>query len=430
MNLKLKRSALAGVLFLLSAGSASAQDCLPPQGKLSLMQAVDQALCANSTLHAFQRDALAADSEAQRAGAAYLPTVAATVGASIPLSGSGSANQYGLTVNWLLLDFGERSGRAAAAKASAVASNAMAANQAQDLALQVAQAYLQLHAAQASVVSAEAQVGAAEQALKLANARHAAGESARLEVLQAQSAMAQARVFQTKATTSTRVQRAALAALLGVPAQDWRSIEITGVSSFGEIAAPSTESLAELVSRAKATREDLLAARARVEALRAQTQAARSAYFPTAALAASLSRINAGSGPSISSRTVGVVVNIPIYSGGATDAQVSSLVAQTDAQSERVAAAENKVAFDVVSAFETLNSSGEQLQAAQTLQDSATAAREQAQARYEAGVGTTLELFDALAKKALADETLISAQLDFHLSRAQLARSLGLMPVQ
>lgn len=428
MRKQLKRSAVAFALGAALTAHAQAT-CTLPDGRLNLSQAVEHAFCANPSLRASRFDAEAAAADADRARAAYRPSVSATTSVSIPEEGA-SSSQYGVALNWLLFDFGERAAKNAAARAVLSAAESTAQAQAQDLALSVAQVFFQVQAAEAAVNSALAQEVQARQALRVAKARYAVGDVPRLDELQARSTVAQAQHALAKARGSLATQRAALATLLGVPADEFRRVAVDGASTSDTVATQTPQALADMVQRALAFRADLDAARSRLASLDAQTNAARAQHLPTVSLSANLSRSNPARGASIDNRAIGFTVSIPLYSGGATDAQVRSLTAQAEAQKERLAAAEAKVAQEVVSAVENVTSSAAQLEAALALSQAAAEAQEQSLARYQGGVGTSLEMLDAMAKNAAAAETLINARLAAQLARVQLARSIGQMPVR
>ncbi|MNR71405.1 Antibiotic efflux pump outer membrane protein ArpC precursor [compost metagenome] len=431
MSLPLKRACARLLLATLAvtpvAFASSVETCAPPPSPVSLSQAVQRALCANPSLRGYQFELAAAQANSDRARAAYLPSV--TAGYSKQrLDAGGETSQRQVALNWLLYDFGGRSATYDAAKASAAAASSVLADQAQSLALDVAQGYFQLQANEAAVDAALAQEAASKHALELATARHKAGEAIRLDVLQAQSALSQATVARTRAVAAVATSRAYLAMLLDVPAESSAGLKLAGFAD--EVGKAPPQALADLVLQAKSARADLRAGQEQLRALRSQAEAARAAHLPTVSLVGNLGRTTAAAGPSVSSNSIGINVSIPLFAGGATQAQARALTAQADAQEQRLHSATNRAGYDVVSTYQTLLAASDQLAAASTLAESARAALDQAVARYRAGVGAMLEVFDSLSKRASAEETLISSRLNLQLARVQLARSLGQMPVQ
>lgn len=417
----------AGVLFSGSAWALEPADCPMPVERLTLSKAVDQALCVNPGLHSYRFDSAASRADIDAAKAGYLPTLSATA-SSARLSSGVQSNDQALALKWLLWDFGARDATVSAAKATLSASEAKEIGAAQDLALDVAKSFFQLQANKAALGAAVAQVTASQKALDLADARHRAGEAIKLDVLQAQSALSQALVAKSQAQTALATQQAYFAMLLAVPAETANLVFIDETPVELSPSLPTT-GLAELVRTAKERRTDLVASAAQVTALERKVEAARSEYLPTVTLNGTFQRSGVSDSPASRTNSIGISVNIPIFSGGETRAKVSSLRAQADAQADRLAAAKNQAGYEVVAAYEAVKSSVDQLSAAESLSTAAKEAYDQALARYRAGVGTMLEVFNALSQQSSAQETLISAQLGYRLSRAQLAHSLGEMPI-
>lgn len=391
---------------------------------MALSDALEQALCANPGLRAYAQDLQAATADISRARAAYLPDLSATLQAN--QVDSQGLRQHDVALRWLLLDFGGRESSLAAAAASASAAEATLRDQAQALALEVSLAFFQAQAADASLQAAQAQLEVAQRALAVASARHKVGEAIKLDVLQAQSSLAQGEQQLTQAQADARTRRAHLAMLLAVPAEDSGALQLAPVEDL-QVQVPE-QALADLVEQARNERQDLQADRKRVDALSAQANAARAAHLPSVSLVGNMRWTNSQPAGTRRTDTVGVQVNIPIFSGGATQAQVDRLQAQAQAQQERLAAAQNRAGYDVVNSFVTLQTSAAQLNTAEALLRSSTEAQAQALARYEAGVGTMLEAFDSMSKRASAQQNLIAARLALQSARVQLARQLGQMP--
>lgn len=430
MTLKLKPLVIASLACLhMMALSAHARACPALNSPFSLSEAVAQSMCANPEMQSYRWDAKSSAANEDVARAAYLPTVSASLATTRESAGTEAGYQRGVALQWLVYDFGGREARVAAAASSRSAAEASADDKAQGLALQVAEAYFQVQATGASTEAAIVQEKAAAKALELATARHKAGLAVALEVLQAKSALAQATVTRTRAQGQAQVQKALLAKLIGVPAQESAALAVEPVAAGSQQGLAVPRGLDELVQEARKSRSDITAQRAKAEALSAQARSARAAYLPSIGLNAGINRGNSVFGDTSSAKTIGLTVSIPLFSGGADTAQTRSLEAQAMAQRELLAAKENEAGYDVVAAHETLVSAMAQLEASTVLVESASLAVQQAIARYEAGVGTMLEVLDTLSKGASADETHINSQLSARLARAQLARSLGQLPV-
>ncbi len=84
-----------------------------------------------------------------------------------------------------------------------------------------------------------------------------------------------------------------------------------------------------------------------------------------------------------------------------------------------------QVSSDVWNAYYSLNSANQQLTATATLVKTADQNQQVALGRYQAGVGTILDLLTAQAAAANAAQARISAELAWETARGQLALALG-----
>src|SRR5438132_1214132 len=189
-----------------AAARAAAPPELPPDlagriAQLKLTDVIDIALRNNTATSAAWADARAAAATYGAAKGQYYPTTAlgGTVQAikRIASGGVGAAKQqsYGpsVTVSWLLLDFGGRSGTIGATREALLAADWTHNATLQSVVLAVEQAYFLyvgtkglLVAQQTTLTEAQTNLGAAEQ-------RHRVGLATIADVLQARTALSQAR---------------------------------------------------------------------------------------------------------------------------------------------------------------------------------------------------------------------------------------------
>ena len=118
-------------------------------------------------------------------------------------------------------------------------------------------------------------------------------------------------------------------------------------------------------------------------------------------------------------------LNIPLYDGGATRdrIQASRLLtqnAQTSLESTR-----SDVALDVRQSYLNLATAARQIGAANTALQSAIAARQLAQIRYQGQVGLYLEVTDAQAALVQAENNQVDAIYNYLVARAQFQNAIG-----
>src|SRR5690242_6902861 len=185
---------------------------------------------------------------------AYYPalTLTGTYGTSKSITANsrvpGPRTQYGptLSLSYLLLDFGGRSGNASAARQAVFAANLTHNATVQDVVLQVASAYFTymstkalLNAQQSTVQEATANMQAAEQ-------RHQVGLATIADELQAKTALAQAQLTLETTQGNLQAARGALAVAMGLPANAPYDIEPEPNPVPVQTLAESVDSLIEI----------------------------------------------------------------------------------------------------------------------------------------------------------------------------------------
>ena len=176
--------------------------------------------------------------------------------------------------------------------------------------------------------------------------------------------------------------------------------------------------LDSLLTRAFASRTDLVAEQTRVDAAAVGTRAAAASRLPTvsvntsynasynsAAAAALGNQLDQNRGGSVS-----LAVSFPVFDRGATSAAVQQ--ARIQEENARLALADQRqsVALEVRRAWLTLESTRQQLTVALAQQKAADLAVSTTQARYEVGTSTLLELTQARASQLQANVAVVNAR--------------------
>ena len=120
-----------------------------------------------------------------------------------------------------------------------------------------------------------------------------------------------------------------------------------------------------------------------------------------------------------------MTLNLPIFSGFSTTYNVRAAEARSDVQAARVDHVRLQVALDVWEAYQSLSTAGQTLRTSADLLASAEHSERVALGRYKAGVGNILDVLNAQSALASARLQRIQAMLDWHVSRATLARAIG-----
>jgi len=124
--------------------------------------------------------------------------------------------------------------------------------------------------------------------------------------------------------------------------------------------------------------------------------------------------------------SVGLALNWSIFDGGNRIARYQEAKANTQGATARVKSTELDVIQNVEQAVIAVEEAQERILAAQTLVASAQENFRLAQGRFDAGVGTILELTDAQLALTQAQNTESQALADYRIALALLDRAVGL----
>jgi outer membrane protein TolC len=302
--------------------------------------------------------------------------------------------------------------------------NAAAATQdatVQSLFLAALQTYYSAQATQAAVLSAAEAERAAREAFQAADARYNVGVATPADRLQAQTALSQATLNRIRAEGEARNALGALANALGFAAQ--QKIALAELPALPAELAFQKE-VDALIAEAQARRPDLKAAEAQLKAAEASVDIARAQGRPTVSLAAGPSWQNSA-GVVTQGGSIGLTLNVPIFTGFDTTYRVRSAAAQADVRAAQRDRIRNQIALDVWKSYQSLTTATQSLKTAADLVASAEQSERVALGRYKAGVGTVLDLLTAQSALASARLQRIQAQLDWNVYRATLAQSMG-----
>lgn len=406
-------------------GACQATDETAP---LTLVQVVDLALCNNPQTRLAWANARAQAAQVGIAESAYLPTLAVSAGRSRIDNDSGSSDlRYmqttaSLSASYLLYDFG---GRAATLESARQLMTALAATQdatLQAVFLAAVQAYFQVHATTAALVAARQSELASAESLKAATARYRAGTATPADRLQAQTAAAQTTLSRIRAAGDATLAFGTLANALGLDAQQPLTLAAPAETMP---AAEFARNLDELIAMAKRARPDLIAAEAQVRAAEAGIDLARSGGRPSLSLNAASSRNDSGLAGTTRGSSIGVALEIPLFSGFNTTYRVRSAEAQLAAREAQRDLLARQVSLDVWRNYHALTTSIAAVQASVDLLASAQAAEQVASGRYRAGVGVVLDLLNSQSALASARQQNIQALYNWHIAKAALAQAMG-----
>jgi outer membrane protein TolC len=284
----------------------------------------------------------------------------------------------------------------------------------------VARAYLAALRADVAVKTADANVKLARDLLDLASRSKTAGSATGIEVTRARVQLANEE--QRALVARNELVRANLVLLKAVGMDLSTRIELTGALAY----VPVEEATLEQVMKvAMESRMDWQAQVKREEAARLSAEATRWERLPSVAAFGDYGTIGSGAGDAIPTRTYGIAVKIPLFDGGRRDGRRAESASQLAQERLRTQDLRHQIELELRVSLDSLKSAAEQVKTAEegvALADNELA---QAQRRYEAGVGSSIEVTDAQTRLQRARDNRISALFNYNLARIDLGTSMG-----
>lgn len=363
----------------------------------------------------------------------WLPTIDAAVNASRTQSvrpgASGVFKQDALApalnLNWLLWDFGGRTGAVGAARETMIAADFTHNATLQNTVLEIQTAYFQYVATRALLAAQREAEAEADTNLAVAEEQHRVGIATIADVLQAKTAASQAELQREIVEGNLQTTRGALATSLGFPANLPFDLDSTAAEVPVGALADSVESL---INVALQGRPDLQASRAEAAAAQARYVQTRASLLPSLQATGTLGQTYNTSIPEgTSNYTIQLGLRIPLFDGGTRAYSTAAAAALADVARATTEGLRQQVILDVFSAYYSLQSATKQVHTADDLLASATESAAAALGRYRAGVGTLLDLLTAESALATARAQRVQARLNWNVALSLLARNAGVL---
>ncbi|HVZ72863.1 MAG TPA: TolC family protein, partial [Polyangia bacterium] len=367
----------------------------------------------------------------QLAGAAAYERATANAAArpgTLPISsGTSSSTSYdyynaSVTLSQLVWDFGQTTNRWRAARAGAHAQEASAEAQRQQSVLQIRTSYFAAQAAQEMVEVARRALANSDRHLAQIRAFVDVGTRPEIDVAQALTTRANAEVRLIGAENDDVSAKAALDAATGVlPGARYAVTDDLFGAVEGE--ADATE---RLLAQAFSRRPDVRATEAQLAAQNLGLEAARATYWPALVVAGTASEAGTTPDTLTWNWSAQIGLNWSLFQGALTPAQVREQRALVSGAVASSAGVRQAAALEIVQAANAVRAQRAAITAATHAVESAERQLALAEARYETGMGSALELDDAQLAETNASVQLVTARFALSTARAQLAKALGL----
>jgi outer membrane protein len=422
------RRLLPGLIAVALSGMASAQNPM----HLTLTEAERLAIRNNPALSAAQLIARAAGQSPLEIGASLRPTAFGSVTAVGADSGSrlaaGALNNpvvynrlgTGVTVNQLITDFGRTRNLIESAKFNAAAQNQVAESVDANIVLQTDRSYFAVLKAQ-SVLTVSQQTVTARQLVSNQVTQLAQNAlKSQLDVSFANVNLAQAKIQLSAAQNEVSSAVAELAAVLGLPGQS------EFVLADEPMPDPVDAIVDPYIQAAMQKRPELADLRFEVNAAERTLEAERALWRPSIGVIGTAGFVPAGEAQ-VPGRygAVGANVNIPIFNGGLFRARRTEAELRLESARKHVEDLQNTVTRDVKMAWLDARTAYEQVGLTAQLLDQARLAQDLAQSRYNLGLSSIVELSQAQLNFTAARIANASAKFDYQNQHSLLQYQIG-----
>lgn len=428
----LRLSALA----LAIAGSAQAAD---------LMAVYDKARAGDPQFAAAEASRLSAEQSVPLARSALLPQLSGSWSKSrnknegsvfseelnrfVDSSTTSRNSNKSLTLQQSIYDHGNYMNlRAAKAQAARGGADYDAASDA--LLVRVAEAYFGVLTAQTNLTSAEAEEKAVGRQLEQAEQRFEVGLTAITDVHEARARYDGARAAVILARNTLHDTFEGLIELTGEEVETVKPLK-----EDIELSMPSPDNLDDWVDTAIASNPALAALQKTVEAANYSAKSAWSDHLPSLGLSSSYGETDSGGDLGLFSArdpkntSLSLSLNIPIFSGGATNARYKQALYDRDAAQDRLEQQRRAIVRQTRGAFRGVAAGISEVEARKQALVSAKSALEATEAGFEVGTRTIVDVLLSQQQQFAAEREYSRARHNYILANLRLKQAAGTIDI-
>ncbi len=307
-----------------------------------------------------------------------------------------------------------------AARTGAAAARSDAENAGEQVAAQVARAYLMAIKADADMDTAQSNVTLSQALLVQAGNEKTAGTGTGIEITRAKVQLANDRQHLLEVLNARRSAHLRLLRAMGASLDT--ELELTDKLGYLPVDAVA---LQQAKTQALATRPDYQAQRDREQNARLSASATKLERLPSVAAFGDYGTIGGGLDSSLPTRTIGISLRVPLFDGGKRDARREEAASQYRAEKVRTNDLKEQIELDVRLALDALQSSDDEVKVAKEGVELSQNELAQARRRYAAGVATSIEVTDAQTRLERALDNQTTALYGYNVARIDLAQSMG-----
>jgi outer membrane protein len=295
----------------------------------------------------------------------------------------------------------------------------------ENLIMRVANGYFGFLLAQDNLQLARTEKEAINRQLEQTKAYFDAGRSAITDVKEAESRFDLATAQEINAANQLDLAREQLRVLTGGFYQT-----LNGPASNLPLTVPTPQDIEQWVQTAKASNKELAASKKAIEVAQKEVERQRAGKKPTVNLVASQTGSKTEGDPvaldpESYDASVGVQVNVPLYTGGAVSSKIREAQHSLRQAQQQHDFQARKTEQQARNAFLTVQSSISQVTANQRALTSAETAAEATQAGFEVGTRTAVDVLTSLRNVFSARRDYANARYNYLLSTLSLKQAAG-----
>ncbi len=285
---------------------------------------------------------------------------------------------------------------------------------------QVAQAYIAVLRAEAEVEADRANVELAEAVLKQSENQKAAGTGTGIEVTRARVQLSNEKQRLVVAENGRR--RTELQLLRAMNMRLDTAFVLADKLSYVPV---EPERIEKARADAIELRADLRAQLDRERNASLSASATKMERLPSVSAFGDYGSSGTSANNSLPTRVIGVSVKVPVFDGGKREARRAESASEFRTEQIRTRDLREQIQLDVQLALDGLRSAEEQVKVAQEGLGLSENELAQARRRYDAGVANSLEVTDAQTRLARARDNQISALFSYNQARIDLGTATG-----
>ena len=253
----------------------------------------------------------------------------------------------------------------------------------------------------------------------------AAGSGTRTDIDDAQSRLDMAAAQELEARQNQDLARRQLQLLVNQPVNQIAKLNVAAL----QLSAPMPANLDDWTRKAEQASPEIRAMQARLDAARREVSKAQAGHLPTVDAVAQWSNSGSENITRVNSRfenkTIGLQLNIPLYSGGYVNSTIRQAVAEQTRAEESLEALRRDLGVRVHKEYRGVSEGVLRVRALEQAARSAEQMMKSTQMSLTAGSRTQLDVLNAQQQFTLALRDLAQARLVYLLSKVRLASLVG-----